>query len=452
MNKIYVFVVTSSLCLISFVVNSQQYYGLQDYPAHCESPPEYNSQEVLQGLCDCFQDGTMDNLVSNNNTKEEDYTGFYFLHLASGVHNTDCMTSPAVIGLPGPLEQISEEHEQVKVKRWFDENYNSTVCTASEDTKEGQSIFTRMVEDEGYEQDESLLGPCFYKWGLLKGLVDFRLLTMTIRLVDYYPNIDFTQYKDPCDDLTIIQYLDEEINIAVQESDTATEYLLNCFKIIFTRKLDEPTSRNYLLSAQEKTFKAIQMDPEDPWSIHYFCLGLEVQHKSTRFFSPLVATNYEHFRKYLGLNTWKNPTTDENSLQRVKVLDEYGKFQKRVLFSDGSTKLEMNFFYEKLHGPAKEYYPSGQLKTEVSYYKGYPVGEVISYYENGSIAMKEYFASQHNYGVGIKIGTHLEYAENGTLKKEVKYSNDGVNYEVTTFDSVGNVMNVKSYEYGELVK
>lgn len=66
----------------------------------------------------------------------------------------------------------------------------------------------------------------------------------------------------------------------------------------------------------------------------------------------------------------------------------------------------------QVHGNARYYYPSGQLKEETAFVEDRQEGPSLSYYKNGSIYLKHYYVR------GTEDGYYQYYGSNGTLRTE----------------------------------
>lgn len=86
----------------------------------------------------------------------------------------------------------------------------------------------------------------------------------------------------------------------------------------------------------------------------------------------------------------------------------------------------------KLHGPYREYYKDGTLRSRKEFDEGKPVGIHENYYENGNIEMKVVDGSIVHYfksgNISLKItpeikdvrdGVRLEYYESGQLERQI---------------------------------
>ncbi|GAB3831135.1 hypothetical protein GCM10028895_48130 [Pontibacter rugosus] len=62
----------------------------------------------------------------------------------------------------------------------------------------------------------------------------------------------------------------------------------------------------------------------------------------------------------------------------------------------------------------REYYPSGKLKSEITYKNSQQNGPAKTYYANGNIE------SEANYRGGMLEGSYKTYYENGQVQTEVQ--------------------------------
>jgi len=71
----------------------------------------------------------------------------------------------------------------------------------------------------------------------------------------------------------------------------------------------------------------------------------------------------------------------------------------------------------KLHGAAKQFYPTGELKTTIEYEYGKVVSEEVGYFRNGKIRHRLPFVN------GRKEGIYKTFREDGTEESETNYEN-----------------------------
>jgi len=81
-------------------------------------------------------------------------------------------------------------------------------------------------------------------------------------------------------------------------------------------------------------------------------------------------------------------------------------------------KSEITVKNKKKNGPAKKYYPTGEIHTLVNYKNNIKVGKTIWYYKNG----QPYRVTP--YVDGKMHGKRTKYYEDGTLQAVVPYNND----------------------------
>ena len=107
----------------------------------------------------------------------------------------------------------------------------------------------------------------------------------------------------------------------------------------------------------------------------------------------------------------------------------------------GGLKSEITVKNKKKNGPAKKYYPTGELHTLVNYVDNVKEGETIWYFKNG----QPYRVTQ--YVNGKKEGIRKMYYENGKLQAEIPYKND----ELIEGTKEYNVKGVLITNYPEIV-
>lgn len=96
-----------------------------------------------------------------------------------------------------------------------------------------------------------------------------------------------------------------------------------------------------------------------------------------------------------------------------------------------------------------------KLKTEVSLIErnGRTVSKRTAYYENGQVAETgTYSISQHGWSWNVPIGVVKSYFENGQLKSEISYSENGsLDGESFFYDSHGTLLKKQSYAKDKLL-
>jgi hypothetical protein len=98
-------------------------------------------------------------------------------------------------------------------------------------------------------------------------------------------------------------------------------------------------------------------------------------------------------------------------------------------------KKEITVKNNKKNGPAKEYYPSGELRQLVYYENSIRKGETTWYYKNG----QPYRVTPYENG---KInGTRKMYYENGKLQAEIPYKDGELQAGTVEYDKKGNIIN-----------
>lgn len=142
----------------------------------------------------------------------------------------------------------------------------------------------------------------------------------------------------------------------------------------------------------------------------------------------------------------------QNAEKKLKktTIDENETWIKKTYYEkSGTIKSEITVKNKKKNGPAKEYYPSGKLRTLVNYVDNVTVGETIWYYENG----QPYRVTP--YKNGKMEGIRKVYYESGKLQAEIPYLNGELIEGTVEYNKNGNkiksVVNFK-FETQNLIK
>jgi len=101
---------------------------------------------------------------------------------------------------------------------------------------------------------------------------------------------------------------------------------------------------------------------------------------------------------------------------------------------------------EPFTGIAKDYYPSGKIKTESFYVNGKLNGKSITYYENGNLKYEENYKNS-------KLDRLIKtYFEDGTIRTELYYKNGELDGESLNFYKDGSLKGREFYRNGKLIK
>lgn len=96
-----------------------------------------------------------------------------------------------------------------------------------------------------------------------------------------------------------------------------------------------------------------------------------------------------------------------------------------------------------------------KLKTEVSLIErnGRTVSKRTAFFENGQIAETGiYSISQHGWSWNVPVGVVKSYFENGQLKSEISYNENGsLDGECLYYDSHGTLLKKQSYAKDKLI-
>lgn len=109
--------------------------------------------------------------------------------------------------------------------------------------------------------------------------------------------------------------------------------------------------------------------------------------------------------------------TDENGKKQGYWII-YGKDKKNPNYCDSCVIEEGNYNDNRKNGIWKNYYPNGNIKSELEYLNNRPNGIFKTYYENGQIE------EEGNWKGTYYIGLSKLYWENGCLKRLHNYDKD----------------------------
>jgi antitoxin component YwqK of YwqJK toxin-antitoxin module len=116
-------------------------------------------------------------------------------------------------------------------------------------------------------------------------------------------------------------------------------------------------------------------------------------------------------------------------------------------YSTGKIRGDGTFFNGKLKGIRKMYYSNGNLSLERYYENGISHGIEKEYYENGILEQKGEFKN------GKEIGIWEMYYPNKQLKQRANFNSNGkMDGEVISYYSTGKIKGVSQYKNGEYLK
>ncbi len=115
------------------------------------------------------------------------------------------------------------------------------------------------------------------------------------------------------------------------------------------------------------------------------------------------------------------------------------------LYYDGVTlKVEGRLKNRMIDGPYKEFFPNGQLKSEVNKENGIKNGVERGFTEEGVLVIEK------NYKNGIHDGRYKGYYENGALKLEGEFQEGKLTGETKTFYDDSTPMRIDHYLDGKV--
>ncbi|HAF28268.1 MAG TPA: hypothetical protein DCG75_04385 [Bacteroidales bacterium] len=100
----------------------------------------------------------------------------------------------------------------------------------------------------------------------------------------------------------------------------------------------------------------------------------------------------------------------------------------------GALKSEITIIDNKKNGPARKYYPTGEIHTIVNYVNNIKEGETIWYYKNGQAYRVTPYLNGKMHGIR-KI-----YYENGKLQAEIPYKNGDLVTGTKEYDKKGKII------------
>ena len=401
-------------------------------------------------ICGCFQDDarTEDSWYwEEEHSGEAGPLGFYFLHQISGVNNTNCFSGPQTVGETGVLKNMSRNYEQLQVRKWFEESYSSTVCHTSKWRTNDMKLAITIASEDGYTLDASKLGECFFENGFLIRLIDHSLYGLAYELVMAYPKIDFTLYRDPCSDMTVLEYIESEKELIKQDAEGSLDAYdmedinsLDAFAAIFKREF-----------VQEKSVRVFKACADADLFSSYNDHNSDVLAKDHEILSDYRMMKNDYELKEKTDNACRNFTHPDGSLQMIcKTLGNW-TIEYTKLYTNGQAELISKTYRGKHHGEARMYYESGELKGVVNFEYGRKVGEAIFYYESGAVMEKYNFTPEGYYGEDILDGDQYTYYENGNIRVKKTYSNFAADWVEYEYDNSGNLTSQTRYHYGKKV-
>lgn len=166
---------------------------------------------------------------------------------------------------------------------------------------------------------------------------------------------------------------------------------------------------------------------------------------------------------YVTFNAWSQKDT-------INQTDTDGKPHGYWIIYENNIKLEEGYFEHGIKiGLWKEYYPTGKLKSEITYQAGKPNGYAKLYYENGHISEEgiweenkwigdyKYYHLNGNIAYewkynesGKRTGIQKYYHENGKLMIEGEWKDGKENGTIKEFDKEGKLIAEKTFNNGQL--
>lgn len=115
-------------------------------------------------------------------------------------------------------------------------------------------------------------------------------------------------------------------------------------------------------------------------------------------------------------------------------------------YENDTLKIESLYINNELSGIWKQYYETGEIEWEVEYLDGYKQGFYKQFYKNGLLKLEGLHVAD------LKNGEEKRYDEKGSLLWKGNYFKNDFDDTWTQYDSIGNSINVLSYNKGKLKK
>ncbi len=134
---------------------------------------------------------------------------------------------------------------------------------------------------------------------------------------------------------------------------------------------------------------------------------------------------------------------EDGKLKAVLFFYNHGKKSRAILFDEKQKKLAEGFYTEKKRDSIWVIYDAKNEKiiAKERYRNTYPHGTWLNYYPNSEVIVKE-----TNYLNGLKSGYQREYFETGQKKSEVFYKADTLTGPNTTWNPDGSISMTGQYK------
>ncbi|WP_317897130.1 toxin-antitoxin system YwqK family antitoxin [Aurantibacillus circumpalustris] len=185
-----------------------------------------------------------------------------------------------------------------------------------------------------------------------------------------------------------------------------------------------------------------------------------------------IVAKYSNAKFYISLISEKrekeNYSEDENSLTAysVELIKKEGVYDnenglKQSFDENGNITYEYTLRNNVIHGNAKVYYSSGQVKSNTNFLNGNKHGHSIEYDENGDIISEFNYINGEKNGLykifennkivlegflknGIKSGAFKTYDDNGFIDQEYYFKNDLLDGQYIAYDYIDNKLALKT--------
>jgi hypothetical protein len=126
-------------------------------------------------------------------------------------------------------------------------------------------------------------------------------------------------------------------------------------------------------------------------------------------------------------------------LKQEYRVDEKGLKQGEVIsfYEDGTIRFKQNYINDTASGESTEYYPNGQIQIKGFFKNGLQEGPSTEYYQGGQIKARRIYVN------GLENGEFAFYFSNGKLKMKGVTKDDTITLYYSLFDSLGNILEKK---------
>ena len=147
------------------------------------------------------------------------------------------------------------------------------------------------------------------------------------------------------------------------------------------------------------------------------------------------------FKNCLPFDVWRFFHDNGNCAEIVSLNDNGNIFAHHNLFySNGQMSFSFEHSCPDVTGTLREWFPNGNIKSEIKVYKGNQQGMCRRWFENGQLANEGEFVN------GKKAGNYSQWNENGVLIFERIQTFNSTLFCEKVFDDDGQILQLRSYK------